>query len=122
MLPLTIRDHSPMDDYRKIQSQIKYTVQYAPCADTVNYNTKEKLTNSKFYKVSYGLMLKLLAIVTASALLCALLIGGVGSVIELRSEKKDRETNISLDSKTWILNDGHVVISDEQNWLLVPES
>lgn len=149
MLPLTIRDHSPMDDYRKIQSQIKYTVQYAPCADTVNYNTKEKLTNSKSYKVSYGLMLKLLilsvigvvisialgfifsynvfseferktiavlAIVTASALLCALLIGGVGSVIELRSEKKDRETNISLDSKTWILNDGHVVISDEQKF------
>lgn len=121
MLPVTIRDHSPMDDYRKIQSQIKYTVQYAPCADNLN-NTKEKLTNSKFYKVSYGLMLKLLAIVTASALLCALLIGGVGSVIELRSEKKDRETNISLDSKMWILNDGHVVISDEQNWLLVPES
>ena len=138
-----------MDDYRKIQSQIKYTVQYAPSDDTVKPNCKEHLTSNKSYKFTYSLMIKLLIltgigivisiaaglifsygsfselerkifailiIVTCAAFGVSLFIGGLGSFIELRAEKKDREINISLDSKTWILNNGQVVISDEQKY------
>ena len=49
-----------MDDYRKIQSQIKYTVQYAPSDDTVEPNCKENLTGNKSYKFTYSLVIKLL--------------------------------------------------------------
>ena len=148
-LPTIIKGHSPMDDYRKIQSQIKYTVQYAPSDDTVKPNCKENLTSNKSYKFTYSLMIKLLIltgigivisivaglifsygsfselerkifailiIVTCAAFGVSLFIGGLGSFIELRAEKKDREINLSLDSKTWILNNGQVVISDEQKY------
>lgn len=147
--PITIRDHSPMDDYKKIQSQIKYTVQYAPYADTVKPDCKENLESSSSYKFAYGLTIKLLVLtgigivisiasgiifsydsfsdlerkifailifVTCAAFGISLLIGGLGSFIELCAEKKDREINISLDSKTWILKNGQVVISDEQKY------
>ena len=148
-LPTIIKGHSPMDDYRKIQSQIKYTVQYAPSDDTVEPNCKENLTGNKSYKFTYSLVIKLLIltgigivisivaglifsydsfselerkifailiILTCVAFGLSLLLSGLGSFIELRAEKKDREINISLDSKTWILDNGQVVISDEQNY------
>ena len=58
----------------------------------------------------------ILIILTCVAFGVSLLLSGLGSFIELRAEKKDREINISLDSKTWILDNGQVVISDEQNY------
>lgn len=149
MLPVIIRDHSPMDDYRKIQSQIKYTVQYAPYANTEKPDCKENLTDNHVYKATYRFVIilfilagigivasiiagvlfsygpisdierKILAImvfVTCGAFLIALLICGVASFAELHAEKKDREITISLDSKTWILNNGQVVMSDEQKF------
>lgn len=149
MFPIRITDHSPMDDYKKLQSQIKYIFQYAPYDDTVKPDCKENLTGNRFYKFAYGLMIKLLILtgigivisivyglvfsrnsfseperkifaimifVTCAAFFISLLIGGLGSFIELRTEKKDRETKVSLDSQTWILNNGQVVISDEQKY------
>ena len=148
-LPTIIKGHSPMDDYRKIQSQIKYTVQYAPYADPVKPDCKENLTGNKSYKFTYSLVINpliltgigivisiaaglifsydsfselerkifaILIILTCVAFGVLLLLSGLGSFIELRAEKKDREINISLDSKTWILDNGQVVISDEQNY------
>lgn len=149
MFPIRIRDHSPLDDYHKIQAQIKYIVQYAPYDYTVKSDCKEKVTCNSSYKFSFKLMIQLLILagsgtvisivtglafsrgsfseperkiltimilVTCAAFFISLLIGGVGSFIELRTEKKDRETNINLDSQTWILNNGQVVISDEQKY------
>lgn len=149
MLPTIITNHSPMDDYKKIQSQIKYTVQYAPSADTVKPDCKETLENSNSYRFAYKLMIKLLILtgigivvsivarlifsydsfsdperkiltilifITCGAFFISLLIGGLTAPMELRAEKKDREIIISLDSKTWILNNGQVVISDEQHY------
>ncbi|MBO5113822.1 MAG: hypothetical protein J6C12_10850 [Lachnospiraceae bacterium] len=148
-LPTIIKGHSPMDDYRKIQSQIKYTVQYAPSDDPVEPDCKENLTGNKSYKFTYSLVINpliltgigivisiaaglifsydsfselerkifaILIILTCAAFGVSLLLSGLGSFIELRAEKKDREINISLDSKTWILDNGQVVISDEQNY------
>ncbi len=149
MLPITIRDHSPMDDYRKIQSQIRYTVQYAPYSDTEKPECKEKLTSNRAYNTAYRIMVTLLILtgigivvsivagiifandffsdferkilvimilVTCVAFGISLFIGGVAAPMELRAEKKDRETAISLDNKTWILNNGQIVISDEQKY------
>lgn len=149
MLPVIIRDHSPMDDYRKIQSQIKYTVQYAPFETPEKPDRMKSLTSSRSYKIFYRLMIKILVLTGAGTVAsiaagiifsydssselkriifiilifatCAtfgisLLIGGVGTFIEQCAEKKDREINISLDSKTWILNNGQIVISDEQKY------
>ncbi|MGN0495586.1 MAG: hypothetical protein ACI4GW_05110 [Lachnospiraceae bacterium] len=143
-----------MDDYRKIQSQIKYTVQYAPYANTEKPNYKENLTDNKSYKATYKFMIILLILTgigtvasivvgtifsyglisdierkilafmvffTCAVFGIALLIGGIGSLIELFAEKKDREVTITLDSKTWILNNGRVVISDEQKFRSVQQ-
>lgn len=153
MLPTIINDHSPMDDYKKIQSQIKYTVQYTSRADMTTYvstikpDHKEKLTGNGLYKIAYRFTIILLLltgigtivsiisgivfshdsnsefkkilfivliIATCSAFLLALLIAVIATPIELHAEKKDRKTSISLDSKTWILNNGQIVVSDEQ--------
>lgn len=153
MLPTIINDHSPMDDYKKIQSQIKYTVQYASCADMTTYGAtikpdcKEKLTGNGLYKIAYRFIMLLLIltgigtivsiiagivfshdsnsefkrrffivliIATCAAFLLALLISEIATSIELHAEKKDRKTSISLDSKTWILNNEQIVVSDEQ--------
>ncbi|MGN0320213.1 MAG: hypothetical protein ACI4D1_04815 [Lachnospira sp.] len=138
-----------MDDYRKIQSQIQYIIQYAPDTDTENPDCKEKLTGSIAYKIAYRLVILLLILtgigtvasliavlifstgsfseperklliililVTCSAFGISLLISGLGSFIDLCVEKKDREINIHLDSKTWILKNGQIVISDEQKY------
>lgn len=149
MFPIRITDHSPMDDYKKLQSQIKYIFQYASYDDTVKPDCKEKLTSNSSYKLAYRLMIGLLILagagivisivsglvfsrdsfseperkiltvmifVTCATFFISLLIGGLGSFMELRTEKKDRETKVSLDSRTWILNNGQVVISDEQKY------
>ncbi|MGN0438425.1 MAG: hypothetical protein ACI4F4_07865 [Lachnospiraceae bacterium] len=143
-----------MDDYRKIQSQIKYTVQYAPYANTEKPNYKENLTGDKSYKATYKFMIILLVVsgigmvasiitgivfshnpvsdferkfmaimifITSGAFLVSLLIGGFGSFMELHTEKKDRAVTITLDSKTWILHNGRVVISDEQKFRSVQQ-
>ncbi len=149
MFPIEIRDHSPMDDYKKIQSQIKYTVQYAPFFDSEKPDYKKNLINNKSYKIAYKVMIKLLiltgigtvvsiiagfvfshdsfsnierkilmimVLATCAFFIISLLIGLVGAPIEIRAEKKDREISISLDQKTWILNNGQVVVSDEQKF------
>lgn len=149
MFPVIIRDHSPMDDYKKIQSQIKYTVQYAPFFDTEKPDCKEKLTSNKSYNIAYEVMImfliltgigtvvsiiaglvfshgffsdferKILMIVvlaTCAFFIISLLIGLVGAPIEIHAEKRDSEISISLDCKTWILNNGQVVVSDEQKY------
>lgn len=149
MLPVTIRDHSPMDDYRKIQSQIRYTVQYAPYTDTEKPDCKEKLTSNRNYNTAYRIvitfliltgigivvsivagiifandsfsdverkMLAIMILVTCASLGISLLICGVAAPMELRAEIKDREIAISLDNITWILNNGQIVISDEQKY------
>lgn len=150
MFPVIIRNHSPMDDYRKIQSQIKYTIQYAPNVTVIEKpDRKEKLTGNKSYKIAYkaviafliltgiGIIIAIIAgftifrgpitelerkiflimvIAPVAFLGISLLLCGVGAPIELRAERKDRTISISLDCKTWILNNGQVVISDEQRY------
>ncbi len=136
-----------MDDYRRIQSQIKYTVQYAPYSDTEKPNCKETLTGSHVYKAAYRFVIILLILTgigtvasviagvvfsydsasdikrkilvimifaTFGVFLSALLICGAASFAELHTEKKDRKLTITLDSRTWILNNGRVAVSDEQ--------
>lgn len=150
VLPLKLL---PMDDYKKIQSQIKYTVQYASCADMTTYGAtikpdcKEKLIGNGLYKIAYKFIILLLIltgigtivsiiagivfshdtnsefkrrffivliIATCAVFLLTLLISGIATPIELHAEKKDRKASISLDSRTWILNNGQIVVSDEQ--------
>ncbi len=149
MFPTIIRDHSPMDDYKKIQSQIKYKVEYAPFFDTEKHDHKEKPSINKVYQFAYSAVINLLIVagigVAASIILAFVfshdsftdlekkillviflvtiasfgaphLILGIGTPIELHSEKKYREISISLDRKTWILNNGQVAVSDEQKY------
>ena len=154
MLPEIIRDHSPMDDYKIMQSQIKYSIQYAPNTNAALTYSTDEFSNSKPYTFSYKLMIHLfiltgigilasvlfglicspdsfsdterkiftfLIFITFTAFFSALLIAGCGSFIEMHIEKKSKELNISLDSKTWILKNGQIVISDEQSYFCVQQ-
>lgn len=147
-----ITNHSPADDYRRIQSQIKYTVRFAPYTVTDKPDREEKLKGSRTYGLAYKWCIRLLILTgigvivcvasgfifaadsfsdterklfaamvfaTAGALLASLLICFIFGPMELLAEKKDREIAISLDNITWILNNGQVVVSDEQRYRCV---
>ena len=48
-----IYDHSPMDDYRKVKSQAKYTITYAPnAADTKSSANEKALYQNSAYKLA----------------------------------------------------------------------
>ncbi len=50
MFPVIIRDRSPMDDYKKVLSQVKYTITYASnITDTEQHDYEENLYDNDFY-------------------------------------------------------------------------
>lgn len=142
-----IKGRSPMDDYKKIQMQVKYSMRYAPPDGTLKPDCEEKLKEGKAYNIIYKLATNLLKatgicvlidvvvflifnftlktefmrvlciVLIVATIVCffgSLILLAIGSSSELRAEKKDRGINISLDTMTWILQNGQIAVSDEQ--------
>ncbi len=150
MFPVIIRNHSPMDDYKTVLSQVKYTITYASnVADTEQHDYEENFYDNGFYNkankaavffliligmVIVGLIvLGLVSVITHGKfakletsiywmllIICILffifdvLKFGISNFMELLFMNKESDLSIRLDRKTWVLENGSVVISDEQ--------
>ena len=47
------------------------------------------------------------------SLIISLIVGGVGAIMESHSEKKDKKIRVRIHSKTWVLQSGKIVVSNE---------
>ncbi len=137
-----VRDHSPMDDYVNIQNQILYTIEYTT-REIVERD--EKLNHGRGYKRCMGVfkfsgialilaiallliyffsgrnlfvgMLSLVtAVVTAGSFMIALYMLLMLGIAWIIVGHMDDNANLRHEAKTWVLNDGYVVVSDEQKY------
>lgn len=137
-----VHDHSPMDDYVNIQNQILYTIEYTT-REIVERD--EKLNHGRGYKrcmgvfkfsgmalilaialsliyffsdrnLFVGMFLLAIAAVTVVSFMIALYMLFMLGVAWAIVGHMDDDANLRHEAKTWVLNDGYVVVSDEQKY------
>lgn len=67
-----ISEHTPMDDYQSMLSQVEYCIENVDYNDRLPYDNRKKLDKSPVYRIVFGTM-KILFIISGLALLVAII-------------------------------------------------